>query len=117
MMSGPEYPFCLSAFTNSRIFTSPSPSGTSAPHWPATLGRRASLTWTDRISGPENLDGSNRVAHVVEQHVGGIKINFEVRHTQLVEREPEKVCRLLTGLECQCDPLGRGQSTRLTQSC
>src|SRR3984885_4681873 len=64
----------------------------------------------------EYLDSSNRVAHVIKQHVGRIKVDLEIWQTQLVERKTEKVCSLLTRLERQRDPLGSGQPACLTQS-
>ena len=65
--------------------------------------------------GAEDLDGANRVAHVIEQHVRRIEVDLQVGQAQLVECQAEQVGGLLAGLESQRDAPGRGQLARLGQ--
>ena len=54
------------------------PSSDSEPD--GVLGRRMA----------EDLDGVDRVAHVVEEHVGGVEVDLDIGHLQLVERQAEE---------------------------
>ena len=95
--------------------TSPSPSGTSWPHWPGCF-RSPGVFDVDRANiRPEDLDGPDRVAHVVEQHVGGVEVDLQAWRLELVERESQQVGGLLAGLERQRDALGGGQLASLSQ--
>ena len=62
------------------------PNGTSSPHsTPGLAEAVASLTWTWLDVRAENLDGFDRVAGAVEDHVGGIEVDVHVGGFEIVE--------------------------------
>ena len=63
----------------------------------------------------QNLHGPDRVAHVVEQHVGRVEVHLQVRALQVVERQPQQVGRLLARFERQSDALVGGELAGLGQ--
>ena len=97
------------------MFTSPWPSGTSSPHWPGDRRPPGVLDVDGADVRAQDLDGPDRVAHVVEQHVGRVEIDLDVGRLQLVERPAEQVGGLLAGLEGQGHPSSAGELAGLRQ--
>ena len=67
----------------------------------------------DRVA--EKFDGADRVAHVVEEHVGGVEVDLEVGGLQVVEGLLEEFSGLLAGLKGESDAVFAGDLTGLGQ--
>ena len=65
--------------------------------------------------GAEDLHRPQRIALVVQEHVGGVEIHLQVGAFQLVQGAAQQVGALLAGLEGDGDALGLGHGADLAE--
>src|SRR5215475_9867591 len=69
--------------------------------------RRSAVSWPVS-SAMVTPFRSERVSLVVKEHVGRVKVDFQVRAFQLVQGQPQEVGSLLAGFERDGNPLQIG---------
>ncbi len=98
-------PALESVAKNARQSTSPVPTTTSSPQVPGVLVRLASLMWHDATCGSKRVQPRDGVALVVQDQIGRIEVDADVRTIERVEETPERLSLLLARFEATRQPV------------